>query len=87
MYQMTKLPDAKIKEILDEPQWRLLSKQFNQARGMGPWLTSNGLIAQGTDAPPIAVPAQGIEAQRSRRHAAHAAGARGRAQKLMWERE
>src|SRR5262249_29114377 len=46
MFQMTRLPEAKIKAILDEPQWRLLSRQFNQARGMEPWLRSNGLIAQ-----------------------------------------
>ena len=48
MYQMTRLPEARIKAILDEPQWRLLSRQFMQARGMEPWLKSNGLIAQGT---------------------------------------
>jgi hypothetical protein len=57
MYQMTRLPEAKVKAILDEPQWRLLSRQFIQARGMGPWLRSNGLIAQATDAgPTIAAP-------------------------------
>ena len=50
MYQMTRLPEAKVKAILDEPQWRLLSRQFIQARGMGPWLRSNGLIAQANDA-------------------------------------
>jgi hypothetical protein len=52
MYQMTRLPEAKVKDILDEPQWRLLSRQFIQARGMGPWLRSNGLIAQTTDVEP-----------------------------------
>jgi hypothetical protein len=52
MYQMTRLPEDKVKAILDEPQWRLLSRQFIQARGMGPWLRSNGLIAQGTDVEP-----------------------------------
>jgi len=46
MYQMTRVPEAKIKAILDEPQWRLLSRQFVQARGMEPWLKSNGLIAR-----------------------------------------
>ena len=55
MYQMTRLPEAKVKAILDEPQWRLLSRQFIQARGMGPWLRSNGLIAQGNDAAPAVV--------------------------------
>src|SRR5262249_17392957 len=63
MYQMTRLPDTKLKEILDEPQWRLLNNQFNQARGMGPWLRSNGLLAQGADvsSAPVAPPA--IEAR------------------------
>jgi hypothetical protein len=58
MYQMTRLPEAKVKAILDEPQWRLLSRQFIQARGMGPWLRSNGLIAQGNNelAPAVAAP-------------------------------
>jgi hypothetical protein len=46
MFQMTRLPEAKIRALLDEPQWRLLSRQFIQARGMEPWLRSNGLIAQ-----------------------------------------
>jgi hypothetical protein len=55
MYQMTRLPEAKVKAILDEPQWRLLSRQFIQARGMGPWLRSNGLIAQGNDVAPAVV--------------------------------
>jgi hypothetical protein len=50
MYQLTRLPEAKVKAVLDEPQWRLLSRQFIQARGMGPWLRSNGLIAQGDNA-------------------------------------
>jgi hypothetical protein len=46
MYQLTRLPESKIKAILDEPQWRILSRQFMQARGMAPWLKSNGLVAQ-----------------------------------------
>ena len=45
MYQMTRLPEAKIRAILDEPQWRLLARQFMQARGMEPWLKSNGLVS------------------------------------------
>ncbi len=45
MYQMTRLPEAKITAILDEAQWRLLSRQFMQARGMEPWLKSNGIMS------------------------------------------
>ena len=51
MYQMTRLPEAKIKAILDEPQWRLLSRQFLQARGMEPWLRGNGLLARSEPLP------------------------------------
>ena len=35
MYQMTRLPEAKITAILDEAQWRLLSRQFTVATGDG----------------------------------------------------
>ena len=48
MYQLTRVPEDRIRAILDEPQWRLLNRQFAQARGMEPWLKSNGLIAPGT---------------------------------------
>jgi hypothetical protein len=52
MYEMTRLPESKITKILDEPQWRLLGRQFMQARGMEPWLKSNGIIAGGHELPP-----------------------------------
>ena len=45
MYQMTRLPEDRMKAILDEPQWRMLSRQFMQARGMEPWLKGNGILA------------------------------------------
>jgi hypothetical protein len=54
MYQMTRLPESKVKAIFDEPQWRLLNRQFTQARGMEPWLKSNGLITQDESAPAAA---------------------------------
>jgi hypothetical protein len=44
MFQMSRLPEAKIKPIFDNPQWRLLSRQFAQARGMEQWLRQNGLL-------------------------------------------
>jgi hypothetical protein len=52
MYEMTRLPESKITKILDEPQWRLLGRQFMQARGMEPWLKSNGIIAGGKESRP-----------------------------------
>src|SRR5262249_5245160 len=61
MFQMTRLPEAKIKAILDETQWRLLSRQFIQARGMEPWLRSNGLIAQGKGSAPGAAAPGAVE--------------------------
>ncbi len=53
MYQMSRLPESKVKAILDEPQWRILSRQFIQARGMAPWLRSNGLLALGEPQPTV----------------------------------
>lgn len=51
LYQMSKLPEAKIKPIFDAPQWRLLSRQFVQARGMEQWLKTNGFIQDHKKAP------------------------------------
>jgi hypothetical protein len=44
MLQAASLPAAKLKAIFDAPQWRLLSRQFVQARGMEQWLKTNGVI-------------------------------------------
>ena len=44
LFQVSKLPEAKLKPIFDVPQWRLLSRQFAQARGMEQWLKTNGII-------------------------------------------
>ena len=44
MLQASRVPESKIKAIFDAPQWRLLSRQFGQARGMEPMLRSNGVI-------------------------------------------
>ena len=35
MYQMTRLPEAKIKAILDEPQWRLSEPAVHAGPGDG----------------------------------------------------
>jgi hypothetical protein len=45
LLQMARLPEAKLKPVFDAPQWRLLSRQFAQARGMEQWLETNGVIA------------------------------------------
>jgi len=44
LFQVSKLPEAKLKPILDVPQWRLLSRQFAQARGMEQWLKTSGIL-------------------------------------------
>jgi hypothetical protein len=44
MFQVAKLPESKSKPIFDAPQWRLLSRQFAQGRGMEQWLKTNGVF-------------------------------------------
>jgi hypothetical protein len=46
MLQTAQLPEATIKPIFDAPQWRLLSRQFIQARGMEQWLKLNGILPE-----------------------------------------
>jgi hypothetical protein len=45
MFQISKLPEANFKPIFDAPQWRLLSRQLVQARGMEQWLRANGVLS------------------------------------------
>ncbi len=45
MLQSARVPQDKLKPIFDAPQWRLLSRQINQAQGMEQWLKQNGIIA------------------------------------------
>jgi hypothetical protein len=49
LYQASKLPEPKIKPILDDAQWRLLSVQFDRARGLEQFLRTNGFVPD--DAP------------------------------------
>ena len=46
MYRLARLPEAKLKPLLEERQWQQLKIQLNQARGMEPFLVQNGLIAK-----------------------------------------
>jgi hypothetical protein len=45
MFELSRLPKEKLQSMLDAPQWRLLSKQLAQARGMEQWLRQNGILA------------------------------------------
>jgi hypothetical protein len=61
LLQTARLPEAKLKPVFDAPQWRLLSRQFAQAKGMEQWLKTNGVIADDEKqreepTPPIARP-------------------------------
>ena len=48
--QASHIPEAKVKAIFDDDQFRVLSRQFQQARNMEPFLRSNGFI--GEEVPP-----------------------------------
>ena len=45
LLQTARVPEAKLKPIFDAPQWRLLCRQFAQARAMEQWLKTNGVLA------------------------------------------
>jgi hypothetical protein len=42
LVQAARLPEEKLKPLFDEPQWKVLKKQFEQARGIEPFLKANG---------------------------------------------
>ncbi len=46
LYQLSQLPDDKLKEFLDEPQLKALRKVFNQVRGYEVFLKSNGYLPE-----------------------------------------
>ena len=46
LYQASQLPEANLKEFLDEPQIKALNKVFNQVRGYEPFLKSNGYLPE-----------------------------------------
>ena len=46
LYQAAQLPEAQLKEFLDEPQLKALNKVFNQVRGFEPFLKSNGYLPE-----------------------------------------
>ncbi len=49
MWQAAKLPEAKIKPIFDDTQWKLLSRQLTQVQGMGQFLKQNGYLDEISD--------------------------------------
>ncbi len=56
LYLIATLPEAKVKPLFEEMQFRSLKRQLDQARGMGIWLKQNGFLgADETEAKPAAV--------------------------------
>jgi hypothetical protein len=56
LYLLGTLPEAKVKSLFDEAQYRSLKQQLDQARGLGMWLKQNGFVpAEGDVAPQAAV--------------------------------
>lgn len=45
LYQAARIPEAKLKPIFDENQWKILSRQIEQGRGMGQFLRQNDFLA------------------------------------------
>jgi hypothetical protein len=44
LYLLASLPEAKVKPIFDDIQYRSLRRQLDQARGLGMWLKQNGFV-------------------------------------------
>lgn len=47
MYQLSKIPEAKMKPLLDAAQWKVLQAQLQQGRGMEDFLRQNGFLLEG----------------------------------------
>lgn len=44
VYQLSKIPDEKLKPIFDEAQWKVLKQHVAQARGMEVWMKQQGIL-------------------------------------------
>ncbi len=58
LYMLASLPEAKVKPIFEESQYRNLKRQFDQARGLGVWLKQNGFIPDEAPGPNAGIPAR-----------------------------
>lgn len=45
LYQTAQIPEAKLKPIFDDNQWKILSRQIQQGRGMEQFLKQNDFVA------------------------------------------
>jgi hypothetical protein len=60
MLQAARLPEAKLKSILDDVQWRLIRNQLNQARAMEQWLRQSGVLPDDSSGPERAKAARAV---------------------------
>jgi hypothetical protein len=44
MWNISKIPEADLKALFDDTEWKVLRQQFNQVRGMEQWLKQSGLL-------------------------------------------
>jgi hypothetical protein len=44
LYQLSRIPEAKIKPVFDDFQWPFVKRQLEQGRGMGMFLKQNGFV-------------------------------------------
>jgi hypothetical protein len=60
MYQLSQLPEEKLKPQFDEIQWKIVGRQLAQAKGWGQFLRTAGVLANDdedkADAQPVPVP-------------------------------
>jgi hypothetical protein len=49
LYMLSLIPEAKLKPIFEDVQYRSLKQQFDQVRGMGMWLKQTGFVAEGDE--------------------------------------
>jgi hypothetical protein len=49
MYQMSELPEEKIRPLFDDAQWKVISRQLVQFKGWGQWLRQQGQLADEDD--------------------------------------
>jgi hypothetical protein len=44
MWNISKIPEADLKALFDDTEWKILRQQFHQVRGMEEWLKQSGLL-------------------------------------------
>lgn len=49
MWNLSKLPEAKLKPLFDNAEWKTLNQQFTQVRGMEQWFQQSGALKDDAD--------------------------------------